>query len=68
MKGKIFNAQEVQELNEAQLFLAFAVTTSLVVNWVFGMLLIITGLSFWAIYTIQAIIAFIALILIRKIK
>jgi len=68
MKGKIFNTQQVQELNEAQLFLAFAVTTSLVVNWVFGMLLIITGLSFWAIYTIQAIIAFIALILIRKIK
>lgn len=58
----------IQKLNDKQLFLCFAVMVSLAVNWFFGIILSITGLSFWIIFVAQTIISLFALLLIRKIK
>jgi len=58
----------LQKLNDTQLFLAFAVMTSLSVNSFFGLVFIITGASFWLVYLVQVIISLIALLLIKQIK
>lgn len=56
---------EMKELNDKQLFLSFAIITSLTVNWFFGIVLSTFSLNFWVLYTCQG---FASLLLLLKIK
>lgn len=58
----------MKDLNDTQLFLAFAIVASLAVNWLFGIVLSTFSLNFWVLYGAQGIASLLLLLKIKNLK